>query len=67
MDKVSEIAFKRTFAATNNDEIAADVSDDLLLIAGALLCGYEDDWLNALWLSYRAGRYPHKPLHPLEG
>lgn len=67
MDEVSQLAFEKAFALTSHDDIAAQVSDDFLLLGGALVSGFEDEWLNALWLAYRLGTFPHKPLRPRAG
>lgn len=65
LDAVAEAAFKSSYATVGHDELAAQVSDDLLLVAGAIVCGYEDAWLSALLDAYRQGEFPQKPLHPL--
>jgi hypothetical protein len=67
LDGVAERGFERTLALTGDDDLAAQVSDDLLLIGDALLRGFEDPWLNALWLAYREARFPHAPLEPMPG
>lgn len=60
-------AFLRAFEANEHHDLAAQVSDDLELLAEALLAGVEDPWLNALWASYAAGKFPHRTLRPLRG
>ena len=54
IENVREIAYKKTFAATNCSELAAYVADDFEMIAKSLLSDYTDEWLNGLFLSYLA-------------
>lgn len=60
-------AFLRAFEANGHHDLAAQVSDDLQLLAEALLTGLEDPWLNALWRAYAAGEFPHETLRPVRG
>jgi hypothetical protein len=62
IEKIREIAFKKTFEATNNSELAGYAADDFELIAKSLLIGYNDEWLNSLFLSYLQGVFPHSDL-----
>ncbi len=62
IEKIREIAFKKTFEATNNDEFSGYVADDFELIAKSLQIGFDDEWLNALFLSYLQGIFPHSKL-----
>jgi hypothetical protein len=48
-------------------EICSYVSDDFGLIATALALGYDDSWLNALWLAYKNGQVPCGGLSPVQG
>ena len=48
-------------------EISSYVSDDFGLIATALASGYDDDWLTALWVSYKDGKIPCGELEPVKG
>ncbi len=67
VEKVAEVAYRGTFALSANPEIAGSVSDDFDILALALVSGYEDPWLNALWLSFRSGRLPRGYLEPVSG
>lgn len=64
IEKIREIVYKKTFASTKHSEIAAYASDDFELIAKALLSDFSDEWLNALFLSYLHGVFPHTKLAP---
>lgn len=58
IDELREWAFKRAHGISGHAEIAAAVSDDMELIARALQANYSDEWLGALWQTYREGRFP---------
>jgi len=61
--EVRKVAYLRAYELTREPELAAAVSDDFGLIAGALAVGLDDDpWLNGLVASYMAGRFPAGPL-----
>ncbi len=64
---ICETAFIRVFDLTEHAELAGEISDDFGLIGGTLLTNLEDEWLNALWLEYRAGRFPYRELTPIAG
>jgi hypothetical protein len=61
---IREIAYKKTFEATNHSELAAYVADDFEMIAKSLLADFSDEWLNALFLSYLHGAFPHTKITP---
>lgn len=48
-------------------EAAGSISDDFGLFWSALRNDFQDDWLNALWLAYKAGEFPHGELTPVPG
>jgi hypothetical protein len=52
---------------TNQHELACYVSDDFGLIAGAVLAGYDDPWLNGLWMAYKGQGLPGPPLEEYPG
>ena len=58
IDELREWAFKRAYGISSHAELAACVADDFELIARALQADYSDEWLGALWQTYRAGRFP---------
>lgn len=60
--EIREIAYKKSFEATNHSELAAFVADDFELFAKSLFIGFDDEWLNALFLSYLHGVFPHSAL-----
>ena len=66
VDELREWAFKRAHGVSGNSEIAAYVSDDFELLARALQAGWSDEWLGALWQTYRAGRFPCGSLDELD-
>lgn len=61
---IREIAYQKTFEATNHSELAAYVADDFEMIAKSLLADFSDEWLNALFLSYLHGAFPHTKIVP---
>jgi hypothetical protein len=61
---ISEIAYKKTFSATQHSELAAYVADDFELIGKSLFLDFSDEWLNSLFLSYLQGLFPHSKLNP---
>ena len=58
IDSISQQAFIKAFKASSHHDFAAQVSDDLRLIAEAAAVGYESDTINALWNAYAAGQFP---------
>lgn len=64
IDEIREIAYKKTFAATNHAELASYVADDFEMITKSLLSDLNDEWLNALLLTYLQGLFPHTKLLP---
>ena len=58
IDSISQQAFIKAFEASSHHDFAAQVSDDLRLIAEAAAVGYESDTINALWNAYAAGQFP---------
>lgn len=48
-------------------EAAGSISDDFGLFWSTLRNDFQDDWLNALWLAYKAGEFPHGELTPVPG
>ena len=51
---------------TGQHELASYVSDDFGLIAQAMATGYDDPWLNGLWMAYKTNGLPKPPVkeHP---
>ena len=62
IDELREWVFKRAHGISGHVEIAAVVADDFELIARALQANYSDEWLDALWQTYRAGQFPRGEL-----
>lgn len=67
IDEIRERVFRIVFGATNSSELAGYVSDDFELIAKALLTNRNDEFVNALWSEYAAGRFPTGDLAPVSG
>ena len=61
---IREIAYKKTYNSTNHSELSAYVADDFEMIAKSLLADLNDEWLNALFLSYLHGLFPHSKITP---
>ncbi|NQU23182.1 MAG: hypothetical protein HQ567_18035 [Candidatus Nealsonbacteria bacterium] len=67
IDAVREIAYKRTYAHTEDPDLCAYVSDDFELVGKALALSLEDTWANALWLSYKSEVFPCGKLKRVRG
>lgn len=57
-ENIRKKAFCIVFDITNNDDLAAYISDDLGLIIDAIKVGANNYLINALWLSYKNGVIP---------
>ena len=59
-------SFLAVSRVTSQHELASYVSDDFGLIAHAVATGYDDPWLNGLWMAYKANGLPKPPVkeHP---
>ncbi len=58
IDKYREKIFKIVFKQTDNDDLAAYVSDDFGLLADALNSDYRSRWIEALQFYYINGKIP---------
>lgn len=59
VDQVAELAFRMAFdASEGHHDLAAQVSDDVRLLAEASLVGYQSSVLEAMWAIYAAGAFP---------
>jgi hypothetical protein len=64
LEAIREIAYKKTFSATEHSELASYVADDFELFGKSLFLDFSDEWLNSLFLSYLQGMFPHTKLRP---
>jgi len=55
---VAEAAFRRAFEVSENHELAAQVSEDMRLLAEAGLVNHRSVTLQILWEVYRGGTFP---------
>ncbi|MCA8106050.1 hypothetical protein SB394_13580 [Burkholderia sp. BCCIQ04A] len=59
LDFIREKAFKLSFRASGNSDIAGRVSDDVELITKSMLAGKSDSWpVRVLWGSYKNRDFP---------
>ncbi|EOC1306689.1 hypothetical protein QMW88_21850 [Cronobacter dublinensis] len=59
IDSLREKAFKLSFRALNDSEVASRISDDIELIAKNIIIGKEDSWaVSYLWTTYKNGAFP---------
>lgn len=59
IDSLREKAFKLSFRALNDSEVASRISDDIELIAKNIIIGKEDSWaVSYLWATYKNGSFP---------
>ncbi len=62
IEEIRQIAYKKSFETVPHSELAAYVADDFEIIAKSLQIGFDDEWLNSLFLSYLHGVFPHSKL-----
>ena len=71
LQQIAEGIRRESFLAasklTDQHEIASYISDDFGLIAEAVIAGYDDVWLNVLWLSYKRNCLPIPPVEEYFG
>jgi hypothetical protein len=58
IEAIAEQAFVRAFGITEHHDLAAQISDDLRLLAEAGVVGYRSSTLDGLWSAYSSGRFP---------
>jgi hypothetical protein len=59
IERIAEVAFVRTFeVADQHHDLAAQVSDDMQLLAEAAAVGYSSSVLTRLWDAYVKGTFP---------
>ena len=67
VNDVREAAYRTALAFSSSPELATAVCDDFELLGASLAAGFNDPWLNSLWLAYRHGKIPHTELQLTEG
>jgi hypothetical protein len=67
VQEIRENVYRSVYDLTENPDVAAYASDDFGLIATAAFLGYEDEWLNGLWVKYRSGAFPAGDVTPVSG
>lgn len=67
VNDVREAAYRTALAFSNSPELATAVCDDFELFGASLAAGFNDPWLNGLWMKYRTGLIPHKDVEPVQG
>lgn len=67
IDKMREHVYKRVYKQTQVSDLASYVSDDIDLILRYLLAEMPNEWVNALWLSYKEGNIPSGTLRETPG
>ena len=59
IERLAEVAFVRTFEVSDqHHDLAAQVSDDMQLLAEAAAVGYSSPALTKLWDTYAKGTFP---------
>ena len=66
-EDVRRDSFLAVSKSTSQHELASYVSDDFGLIAGAVMAGYDDPWLNGLWMAYKGQSLPRPPIEEYSG
>jgi len=59
-EDIRKKAFNIVLQITDNDDLAAYISDDLGLIWDAEKVNVNNSWINALWQSYKNGKIPSR-------
>ena len=59
-EDIRKKAFNIVLQITDNDDLAAYISDDLGLILDAEKVNVNNSWINALWQSYKNGKIPSR-------
>lgn len=67
VNDVREAAYRTALAFTQSPDLATAVCDDFELFGASLAAGYNDPWLNGVWLAYRAGNIPQEPTERVDG
>ena len=58
IDKIRKIVFMRAYEVSSSAEFASFVSDDFELISRAIICKYENSWIDSLLYIYLKGNFP---------
>ncbi len=59
-EDIRKKAFNIVLQITDNDDLAAYISDDFGLIWDAEKVNVNNSWINALWQSYKNGKIPSR-------
>lgn len=59
-EDIRKIVFNMVLEITNNDDLAAYISDDFGLIWDAEKVDINNNWINILWQSYKKGEIPSR-------
>lgn len=59
-EDIRKIVFNMVLEITNNDDLAAHISDDFGLIWDAEKVDINNNWINVLWQSYKKGEIPSR-------
>lgn len=59
-EEIRKNAFNIVLKITDNDDLAAYISDDLGLILDTEKVNVNNSWINALWQAYKNGEIPSK-------
>lgn len=59
-EDIRKIVFNMVLEITNNDDLAAYISDDFGLIGDAEKVDINNNWINVLWQSYKKGEIPSR-------
>ena len=59
-EDIRKKAFNIVLQITDNDDLAAYISDDFGLILDAEKVNVNNSWINALWQSYENGKIPSR-------
>ena len=65
--ELRRLSYEAVYGQTGHSDLAAYVSDDFGLIGEAVAADVGDEWINALWMSYKRGEIPRGALAPVGG
>lgn len=67
IESLRERTFKSVIERAQSSDLAAYISDDLALLLEAVICNFNDSWLNGLLREYSLGKIPRGEILLVEG
>lgn len=67
IESLRERTFKAILEHSQSTDLAAYLSDDIALLLEAVLCNFNNSWLNGLWKEYCEGKIPYGKILLVDG